>query len=97
MAARSTPQAAGEARLEAGVPYVRMYTDLYGEPPQASAELADRFARETGMRFFMVRTILKSPTWHAETMRLLREKTGDRVCLVDPRSFFELARRSAAR
>ena len=90
-------QPAGEPRLEAGVPYVRMYTDLYGEPPQASAELADRFAREPGMRFFMVRTILKSPTWHAETARLLREKTGDRVCVVDPRSFFELARRVAAK
>lgn len=88
-------QPAGEARLEAGVPYVRMYTDLYGEPPQASAELAERFARERGMRFIMVRTILKSPTWHAETTRLLQEKMGDRVCPVDPRSFFELAKRSA--
>ncbi|MBP5321703.1 MAG: hypothetical protein J6334_12010 [Kiritimatiellae bacterium] len=88
-------QPAGEARLEAGVPYVRMYTDLYGEPDDASAELAGRFARERGIRFMMVRTILKSPTWHAETTRLLREKMGERIYPLDPRSFFELARRHA--
>lgn len=88
-------QAPGEVRLARGVPYVKMYLDLYGEPPQAAAQLADLFRKEDGTRFLMVRTILKSPTWHEQVTQQLLEKTGDRVVVLDPRSFFRLARLKA--
>ena len=88
-------QPTGSARVQDGVPYVKMYLDLYGEPDAAAAQLADRLRKEPGRRFILVRTILKSPTWHRQTCAKLQELMGSRLCLEDPPTFFELARRAA--
>ena len=88
-------QAAGEVRTQDGVPYVRMYKDIYGEPEAAANELAKNFQPEKGAKFMIVRSILKSPSWHAETGRRLTELTNGRVVIVNPRLFFLLGRHAA--
>ena len=88
-------QPQGEVRTQNGVPYVRMYKDIYGDPEKAANELADNFKGELGVKFIMVRSILKSPSWHEETGRRLKELTKGRVVIVDPRTFFLLGKHAA--
>ena len=72
-----------------------MYKDIYGEPEKAANELADNFKGELGVKFIMVRSILKSPSWHEETGRRLTELMKGRVVIVDPRTFFLLGKHAA--
>ncbi len=88
-------QFAGEVRTQDGVPYVRMYKDIYGEPEAAANELAKDFQPEKGAKFMIVRSILKSPSWHEETGRRLTELTNGRVVIVNPRLFFLLGKHAA--
>ncbi len=59
---------------------------------QTAAFMAEQAAAATnGPRFLWARTILKSPTWHAEVSRVLRkEHPNAPVVVVDPYTFFGL-------
>ncbi len=50
-------------------------------------------------QFMVIRTILKSPTWHKQTIEKAKQSNGgDRLRFVDPYSFFLLLKsRHAAR
>jgi len=80
------------------VPCIRHQMDLNGTPSEAGAKVAARIAAgwqgaagET--QFFMPRTILKSPTWHAKTMAAAQAAPGgDRIQFVDAYTFFLLLR-----
>ena len=62
---------------------------------QVKKELADNFSGEKGVKFIMVRSILKSPSWHEETGRRLTELMNGRLIIVDPRTFFLLGKFAA--
>ena len=83
--------------LHAGnLPYIRHRTDLDGPPVQAAAALLAKMAEEKphftdGPQFLMARTVLKSPTWHAETIAATQAAPGgERVTFLDAHSFFLL-------
>ena len=68
------------------------------ESPEATAAyMAQQAAATTnGPRFLWARTILKSPTWHANVSRVLREKHPNApVVVVDPYTFFGLIKEQA--
>lgn len=76
------------------MPYVKMAIDLDGSPPQAGVKIAD-LAKGRLPMFLAVRTILKSPTWHKQTMDAAGKSSGGTVIrFVDPYTFFMLARMS---
>jgi hypothetical protein len=48
-------------------------------------------AASKGPRFLWARTILRTPSWHAEVSRILREQHPNApVAIVDPYTFFGL-------
>jgi GxGYxYP putative glycoside hydrolase C-terminal domain len=72
------------------MPYVRMKTDLYAPPEEAGHKIAS-FVGLSGPRFNVIRTILKSPTYHKEVMaKTLENPGGDKIRFVDPYTFFLL-------
>lgn len=72
------------------MPFIRMGMDLDGDPPAAGAAVAGLVAKDLP-RFAVIRTILKSPTWHRQTMeRAAAAPGGDRIRFVDPYTFFLL-------
>jgi hypothetical protein len=72
------------------MPFIRMGMDLDGDPPAAGAAVAGLVAKDLP-RFAVIRTILKSPTWHKQTMeRAAAAPGGDRIRFVDPYTFFLL-------
>ncbi len=73
------------------MPYARMKLDLHGPPEEAGARLAE-MAGAGGPKFFFIRTILKSPSWHRDTMARARE-LNPAVTFTDPYSFFTLLKR----
>ena len=78
------------------LPYIRHRLDLDGSPAQAGATLISQITGEKktfgdGPEFLMARTILKSPTWHANTMAAAKAAPGgERIEFVDVYSFFLL-------
>ena len=78
------------------LPYIRHRLDLDGTPQQAGATLGSRISGEAkafanGPQFLMARTILKSPTWHADTMAAAKAAPGgERIEFVDAYTFFLL-------
>jgi hypothetical protein len=78
------------------LPYIRHRLDLDGTPAQAGANLAAKVAGERkdfagGPQFLMTRTILKSPSWHANTMAAAKAAPGgERIEFVDAYTFFLL-------
>jgi hypothetical protein len=78
------------------LPYIRHRLDLDGSPPQAGGVLVAKLAEEKkefagGPQFLMPRTILKSPTWHAETMAASHAApSGEWIEFVDAPTFFLL-------
>ena len=81
---------------EGKLPYIRHRMDLDGPPAQAAAALLAKVAEEKplfpdGPQFLMARTVLKSPTWHAETIAATQAAPGgERVTFLDAYSFFLL-------
>lgn len=72
------------------LPLLSMKMDLDGSPKEAGAVLA-RLTGANLPKFSPIRTILKSPTWHQQTMdRALSLPGGDKVKFVDPYTFFLL-------
>ena len=94
----TTNKSFGKIALDRGImPYIRHRLDLVPhDPAQAGAQLAGLVAAEKkdfpgGTQFLMVRTILKSPTWHAATMAAAQAAAGgQRIQFVDAYTFFLL-------
>lgn len=78
-------------RLIAGIPTLREW-DIPESPEAAAAFIAKQAAAATnGPCFLWARTILKTPSWHVEVVKFLREKHPDAsVAVVDPYTFFGL-------
>ncbi|HEX4349145.1 MAG TPA: hypothetical protein VH251_02095, partial [Verrucomicrobiae bacterium] len=78
------------------LPYIRHRLDLDGSPAQAGATLVrlvegEKKAFAGGPQFLMARTILKSPTWHADTMAATKATPGgERIEFVEAYTFFLL-------
>ena len=85
-------------RVISGVPTIREW-DMPDSAEQTAAYMAGQAAgAANGPRFLWARTILKSPSWHVEVSRLLRERHPTApVVVVDPYTFFGLIREQAAR
>jgi len=72
------------------MPYLRMKLDLDGSPQAAGAKIAG-LVKDDLPQFMFIRTILKSPTWHQQTMQhAAASPGGERLCFLDPYSFFLL-------
>ena len=72
------------------MPYIRMKLDLYGNPPEAGPRIA-RLVEPDLPQFMVIRTILKSPTWHRQTMQHAKQAPGGKALrFVDPYTFFLL-------
>ena len=85
-------------RVIAGVPTIREW-DMPGSPEATAAYVAKQSAAATnGPCFLWGRTILKSPSWHADVSRFLRDKHPEApVVVVDPYTFFGLIGEHVAR
>ena len=70
------------------MPVIRMRLDLYGSPEAAGNQLAGLVGKDLP-EFMVIRTILKSPSWHKGVMKRTTEKRPE-VRFVDPYTFFEL-------
>jgi hypothetical protein len=85
-------------RVISGVPTIREW-DMPDSAEGTAAYMAQQAAATAnGPRFLWARTILKTPSWHAEVSRLLREKHPEApVVVVDPYTFFGLIREQAGK
>ncbi len=72
------------------LPFLRMGIDLHGNPETASETLL-RYAREPKPSFCVIRTILKSPSWHKEVIERVKAKT-DQIVFIDLYTLFQLVR-----
>ena len=81
-------------RVISGMPTIREW-DMPDSAEATAAYMAQQAAAATnGPCFLWARTILKSPSWHAEVSRVLREKHPQApVVVVDPYTFFGLDQR----
>lgn len=73
------------------MPYARMAWDLDGTPKNAAAKIIQLIGAKLPS-FAPIRTILKTPTWHKQTMDLAAQLSKD-LRFVDPYSFFMLVKR----
>lgn len=92
----------GLVGLHGALPYIRHRLDLDGTPAEAGMTLANTVAAEKnafagGPQFLMPRTILKSPTWHTQTMAAAQAAPGgNRIQFVDAYTFFLLLKTELA-
>jgi hypothetical protein len=70
------------------MPFIRMKLDLYGSPESAGERLAG-LGGINAPKFLFIRTILKSPSWHRDVMRIAREQ-NPQIEFVDPYTFMGL-------
>lgn len=85
------------------MPYTLHRMDLDGAPAQAAAGLIKKIEKEKdqfakgGPQFLMPRTVLKSPTWHAETIAATKATPGgERITFLDAYSFYLLLKTDQA-
>jgi hypothetical protein len=71
------------------MPTIRMKLDLHGNPDKAGRHIA-RLVRPDLPQFMFIRTILRSPTWHKQTMTHARQVAQGKLRFVDPYTFFLL-------
>ncbi|HOX38618.1 MAG TPA: GxGYxYP family putative glycoside hydrolase [Candidatus Brocadiia bacterium] len=72
------------------MPFIRMRTDLHGNPPEAGKWIADNCGKDLP-HFMFIRTILKSPSWHRDVMaNALKQAGEEKLKFVDPYTFFLL-------
>ena len=85
-------------RVISGVPTIREW-DMPNSAEATAAFMAQQAAAATnGPCFLWARTILKSPSWHADVSRVLREKHPQApVVVVDPYTFFGLIKAQASK
>lgn len=78
------------ASLHGDMPMLKQGWDLVGPSPQeAAAVMLEQIKKREGFPFHWFRTILKSPTWHAQMMEAV-QKESPSVTLLDMPTFFEL-------
>ncbi len=70
------------------LPYLQMKLDLHGNPQEAGVRIAN-LAITRRPHFMFIRTILKSPSWHKDTMAQAQADNPN-VTFVDPYTFFAL-------
>lgn len=70
------------------MPFLRMKLDLYGTPEEAGARVAG-LGGVNVPKFLFVRTILQTPSWHGEVMRIAKEHNA-KIEFVDPYTFMGL-------
>lgn len=91
-----------QAANGAVLPYVSQRVDVDGLPAQGAAIIAatleqQRPAFAGGPQFLSVRTVLKTPTWHADVEKLIAESPGgDRIRFVDAHTFYLLVQAAEA-
>lgn len=74
------------------MPFIRMGADFHMiGPSEAAAQIVDMVKGVANPRFMPLRSILKSPSWHKETMERVKSlEGGDRVRFLDAYSFMLL-------
>jgi len=78
------------ASMVGNMPVLKAGWDLVGPTPQAAAAvMGAQLKKCEGFPFHWFRTILKSPTWHAELLESV-QKENPSVVLLDMPTFFEL-------
>ena len=70
------------------MPFIRMNLDLDGNPKDVARMITSRFQGEK-RQFLIFRTILKTPSWHAEVRNALESGHPD-TKIIDSYSFFKL-------
>ncbi|MEI7731251.1 MAG: hypothetical protein WCO56_16875 [Verrucomicrobiota bacterium] len=75
-------QKIGRQGVHQGMPYLRMRTDLDGQPAEAASRLY-QLSRGTPPRFLVCRSILKAPAWYVQLEQELHRLAGDQVQIVD--------------
>ncbi len=76
-----------------GMPFLRMKTDLPGNPNEA-ARVIHGLSQGTPPRFAVCRSILQTPTWYARVGQELERLAGDSVRVVDLYTLLWLLRES---
>jgi hypothetical protein len=84
-------QHVGERGVAGGMPFLRMSADLDGTPAHAASEIRQKI-RGPAPRFYAFRTVLKTPTWHAQVEQEVRRAAGDNVRFVDLYTLLALVR-----
>jgi hypothetical protein len=79
--------------MHQGMPYLRMRADLAGTPAEAARAIRDQ-SRDPAHHFYVFRTILKTPSWHAALEQELRTLAGDEIKVVDLYTLMQLVRES---
>ncbi len=74
-----------------GMPYLPMCADLDGSPAEAARAIRKQ-TRDSSQHFFVFRSILKTPAWHAGVEQELRRLAGDEIKVVDLYSLMWLVR-----
>lgn len=74
-----------------GMPYLRMRSDIQGSPEDAAGTIL-RFTGGPAPSFTVVRSTLRTPTWHARVVDDLRREAGEKVRVVDLYSLLWLVR-----
>jgi hypothetical protein len=73
------------------MPFVQMSADLDGSPAEAARAILQHTSGST-RQFFVFRSILKTPTWHAEVEQELHRLAGEKIKVVDLYSLLWLVR-----
>ena len=65
-----------------GMPYLRMSGDLDGSPADVARSIS-KLLSGPSPGFFVFRSILKTPSWHAEVEKEAQNLVGDKIKIVD--------------
>ena len=79
------------AGVHQNMPYLAMRADLDGSPAEAARAIRKQTGGST-QHFFVFRSILKTPTWHAAVAQELQSLAGDDIKVVDLYSLMWLVR-----
>jgi len=73
------------------MPFVQMSADIDGSPAEAARAIL-KHTSDSSHQFFVFRSILKTPTWHAEVEQELHRLAGEKIKVVDLYSLLQLVR-----
>lgn len=80
---------------EGKMPILHMQWDVYGTPEEGAQTILPHLKPTSDAQFMIFRTILKSPSWHQETVEHVKSSPqGKKVRWVDPFTFFLLYKES---
>jgi hypothetical protein len=78
-----------------GMPFLRINADIVGNPSAAAATIMQHVGVGTPS-FAVFRSILKTPTWHAQVQQELSRIAGGRIKVVDMYTLLQLVRQHEA-